>query len=311
IETPFSESLRSFFKDKLSTSVGSSNSFDIEYSDVDGLVPTQLEAYFNDDTREITASQEIAKQLHKMQTAKNPGGLMLFVFCRLEHEKVIAILKVEREEGVQISKENTSDGHIRFNMEHIENLMLTKKTKLFKIALFYKDGNKTKGILSDQQMGMNIGKEVAMYFLGDFLQCKLIDDPSVVTKRFFDATQEFINNSEMPPEKKAMLLTHMLSALSNNTNAINVQTFAENSLDYQIADDFLEFMNRKSVPCTSFVKDIALISNKLSKQQFIFDSGILVVTPINISDQQLTYQEAEGGKLKMLITDSLKKVKTK
>ena len=311
IETPFSEALRRFFKDKLSSSIGSSNSFSIKYKNIDGVVPSSLESYFTDNNNDIISSQEIAKHLHQSQNARNSGSLLLFVFCHVRKTKAVAILKVEREEGVQINKLLTDDGHTRFSMEHIENLMLTQKTKLFKIALFYKESGETKGLLSDQQMGFNIGKEVAMYFLSNFLDCQLVDDPSVTTKKFFESAQKFVNDSDMSAEKKAKTFTHILSALTNNTGAVNIQAFAENNLDIEYADNFINFMQDQDIPTTSFVKDVALIHNKLSKRQFVFDSGIYVIVPENITESQLSYEGADGRKIKMQIIDSLKKVGAK
>lgn len=311
IETPFSEALRRFFKNKLSSSIGSSNSFDINYKNVEGLVPSKLEQYFSNNNNDISSSQEIAKHLYQIQNAKNSGGLLLFVFCHVGATKAVAILKVEREEGVQINKQYTDDGHTRFSMEHIENLMLTQKTKLFKIALFYRENGETKGLLSDQQMGFNIGKEVAMYFLTNFLDCKLVDEPSVTTKKFFESAQKFINESNMPAEKKAKTFTHILSALTNNAGTVNIQTFAENNIDIEYADGFIDFMKNHNVPITSFVKDTALIQNKLSKRQFVFDSGIYVIAPENIAESQLSYEGTDEGKIKMQIIDSLKRVGAK
>lgn len=73
IETPFSETLRKFFHNKLSASIGSSNSFDIKYKSHNGVVPTQIDLYFSDNSKDIESSQEIAKHLHNTQNAKNSG----------------------------------------------------------------------------------------------------------------------------------------------------------------------------------------------------------------------------------------------
>lgn len=311
IETPFSESLRKFFLDKLKISIGASTSFDIKYGDSSGIVPTQIDTYFCNNDLAITTSQQIALHLHKTQNARNSGGLLLFVLCHVDNTKAIAILKVEREEGVQISKIQTKDGHIHFNMEHIENLMLTQNTKLYKLVLFFREGNETKGILSDQQMGFSIGKDVAMFFLKDFLNCDLIESPSVTTKKFFESSQDFVNNSNMPQEEKANAIMHILSTLTNNTGAINIQNFAENNLNPEYADEFMSFMTEHKLPKTSFVKDITLIEHKLKKSQFSFDSGICVIAPQDTINTTLNYKSTKTGKIKMEIIDSLKKVSSK
>jgi hypothetical protein len=149
---------------------------------------------------------------------------------------------------------------------------------------------------------------VAMYFLNNFLDCDLVEDPSITTKKFFDSAQQYINQSTMPPELKAASLLHMLSSLTNNSTTINVQNFAETNLDMQYSDDFLEYMEEHGVSHTSFVKDVALISHKLSKSQFLFDSGICVIAPQDTIQSKLNYEAADGNQIKMQIIDSLKKV---
>lgn len=311
IETPFSDTLQSFFYKKIGESIGSSNSFDIEYLKDDEVVPNEVDKFFSDSNTLIEASQNIARHLYNSQNAKNSGGLLLFIVCHAGTKNALAILKVEREEGVQIKREITNDGHKHFNMAHIENLMLTKKTKLFKIVLFYKENSRTIGILSDQQMGYNIGKDVAAYFLTDFLACKLSIDPSVQTKKFFDITQEFINGSNMSSEEKNAVVTHLVSNLTNNSGTINPQYFAENCIDIQYADDYLNLLVEKEVGSRSFIKNISMISNKLKQSEYVFCSGIKVTAPKEELESHLSLHTLEGGMTKIEIIDSLKKVSSK
>lgn len=311
IETPFSPELQSFFYKKISESIGSSNSFDIEYINDNVIVPIEVERFFDNPDIIVDASQNIAKHLYDTQNAKNSGGLLLFIVCHIGTNNALAILKVEREEGVQIQKEMTSDGHKHFNLAHIGDLMLTKKTKLFKAVLFYKEVAITRGILSDQQMGYNIGKDVADYFLTNFLGCKLKNDPSLQTKKFFETTQEFINNSEMSAEEKNATVIHLVSNLTNNSGTINPQQFAENCLGVQYADNFLAVLNENGVGHNSFVKNTTLISNKLSQSEYIFLSGIKVSAPKEEIENHLSLSSLEGGRTKMEIIDSLMKVSSK
>ena len=67
-------------------------------------------------------------------------------------------------------------------------------------------------------------------------------------------------------------------------------------------------MEDNGIPNTSFVKDVALISHRLSKSQFVFDSGICVIAPQDTIQSQLNYEPAEGNQIKMQIVDTLKKV---
>ena len=236
---------------------------------------------------------------------------MLFVLCHSGDTKALAVLKVERDEGVQIDRQKTEDGHTRFNVTHIENLMLTKNTKLFKIAMFYRDEVETKGLLSDQQMGINGNKDVAMFFLRTFSACKLEEDPSVATKRFFELTQRFVNESDLPAEKKADIVIHMISALTNNDHAISIEQFARTCIDDYIADDYLAYLKEKGSTSECFVKDTAMIARHLNNSKFTFKSGIYVIAPQETLNQNLKYEESDNGRITMQITDTLKKIEAK
>lgn len=311
IETPFSDKLQKFFHNKIKESIGSPNSFDIEYIDKIKKVPNEIDRFFNDSNTLIDMSQNIANHLYYTQNARNPGGLLLFIVCHAGDRNAIAILKVEREEGVQIQRETTIDGYKHFRLDHIQNLIFTDKTKLFKIVLFYKEERNTMGILSDQQMGYNNGKDVANYFLNDFLGCKLTKEPSVQTKKFFEITQEYINESNMNSEEKDRVITHLVSALTNNSNTINPRYFAENCLKPQYADTYIDLLKEKEVDSYSFVKDISLISNRLKHSEYIFQSGIKVMGLKEEIQNHLFLSSLGNGMTKVEIVDLLEKVSSK
>lgn len=316
VPTPSSERLVRFFKSKLSSSIGSSNSVQIKYKNDIEYVPQQIEEYFKDQNLAIKSSQNIALKLFDIQNARNSEGLLLFVYGTLDNKNFIAILKVEREEGVQIDVTKDTKGNTSFNLNYIENLMLTKKTKLFKIALFLRDTNETKGYLSDNQMGLNTLGNYADFFLSDFLGCELISEPQMVTKSFFESTQEFINSSSLSPSDKASMINHLVSQLTNNYPTVNIRKFSEDSFPISSVDSGLvdEYINEieESCQCTTFVKDTALISGKLKKQQFSFVSGVSVIVPGDLKDSDIIkYGETEDRKMKMEIIDSVKEIRLK
>ena len=311
VETPFSSKLVDFFKSKFSSSIGSSNSVEIKYTDEKECVPSQIEQYFLDHSKSITTSQKIAKKLFEIQNARNTEGLLLFVYGVQNQNDFLAILKVEREEGVQIDIQKDDEGKTSFNLNYIENLMLTKKTKLFKIALFIKDGNETKGFLSDNQIGQTSTGNYADFFMSEFLSCELISEPPMVTKLFFEETQKFVNSSNLSPNDKARIITHLVSHLTNNSASLNIQRFAEDSFPSNKADEYLTQI-QNLCGCSLFVKDTSLISKKLKKQLFSFDSGISVTVPSELDDEELIkYEETEDNKMKIQIVDSVKEIRSK
>ena len=136
--------------------------------------------------------------------------------------------------------------------------MLTSKTKLFKIVLFYKNGDAIICFVCDHQQGVIKNREVANFFLADFLGCKIKEEPHVSTKKFYEVVTVFINSSNLTDSEKKDTRTHLISELTNNLAAVNVLSFAQRCLPDGKTPTFMEAMELNKVP-QSFTKDIQLI----------------------------------------------------
>ncbi len=53
-------------------------------------------------------------------------------------------------------------------------------------------------MLADNQLQLSSMKEVADFFLSDFLGCEFYDDTRIMTKNFFEYTQIYITQIEDP-----------------------------------------------------------------------------------------------------------------
>jgi hypothetical protein len=140
-------------------------------------------------------SQQMAMHLHASQTGVNPAGLLVVSSAVVDGNRALAILKLEKESGVRVHEDKTADGRRTLSMEHIRELMLTDRTKVFKVGLFYPTtGGTVEGLVSDKQRGYQPQNEVADFFLKRFLGCALKQLPPVVTQDFLQATEQFIND---------------------------------------------------------------------------------------------------------------------
>lgn len=78
---------------------------------------------------------------------------------------ICVILKLERDNGAQlVLNEDTKT----FNVEEVHDLMLTKKTKIFKVAIFINRisaGTDYDGRLMDYQISPKNKKEINTFFL--------------------------------------------------------------------------------------------------------------------------------------------------
>lgn len=319
--TDFDQDLTKFFQDKIVQTIGSSNSFGIQFDTSNQTnVQTSLKKFFEIGLKNafpvsrensISTTQDIAKELHAVQTAQNTGGILLFIPCHVRDQYALAILKVEREEGVRIQRDQNTSGQTTFNVQHIKDLMLTKKTKLFKIVLFYLDSNnEAVGYLCDQQQGYFQTREVADFFLKDFLGCKLREEPSITTKKFFDTTEQFLNEANLPAETKTQIHTHLISELTNNNQTINVLDFARRSLAADKVQSFMTKLTENKVTQT-FTKDNLLIHDRIKKVQYEFESGIKILGEQKVVKEKLTLHNTDDGKTRIEFIDELTRVVSK
>lgn len=118
----------------------------------------------------VAMSQQMANHLYTCQTGVNSAGLLVVGSITLGGARALAILKLEKESGVRVRQDVTGEGRRTLSMEHIRELMLTDKTKVFKAGLFFSttDGS-VEGLVSDKQRGYLPQTEIADFFLRSFL----------------------------------------------------------------------------------------------------------------------------------------------
>ncbi len=317
--TEFDAELTRFFHDKITSTICSSSSFEIAIDITNESRVQKLIVEFFDlgirngfpvnESETIRITQEVAKELHVVQTAQNPGGILLFIPCHTSQTHALAILKVEREEGVRIQRDQNTSGQTTFNVQHIKDLMLTKKTKLFKIVLFHLDSaNQVSGYLCDQQQGYYQNRDVADFFLKDFLGCKLKEEPHITTKKFFETTIQFINGSDISSEQKTEVHTHLISELTNNSSTINPLDFAHRSLPADKIQSYMDKLVANKISPHTFSKDNKLIQDRIKKVQYEFESGIKILGEKDVVREKLTFHGTEDGKTRIEFIDALTKV---
>lgn len=312
VASPVNAAIVSFFHDRITGTIGSTTAIDVIFNPSSGSpIGTLMNQYFSSDENiQISITQEIAQYLFDIQNAQNSSGLLLFVRCTLREHTVLAVLKVEREEGVRVRQQILRDGLMTFDIEHIRDLMLTKKTKLFKIVLFYLQENIIKGIICDQQMG-NSSKNVADFFISDFLGCMLTEEPQIMTKKYFEVTQKYINENIDSPEQKGALLNHLVSELTNQIGIINPTDFSRRVLPADQRDRYIQYIQENGAAIGNFTKDISMIESKLKRIQYEFTSGIFVFGSQEAISSKSRVTNMENGEMKMEIVDCLKQVRTK
>jgi len=196
---------------------------------------------------------------------------------------------------------------------YIRDLILTRKTKLFKIGFFYPSdgGNDPSGAVCDEQRGYMPQIEIAGFFLTDFLGCCLAEDERIATKRFFTVTQDFFNAQIEDPVERTQALTHLLSEVTNQTTRINVREFARRSVPTQQRQAFLNHLEQEGVGVREIRKNIELIDAQTKKMALEFENGVTVVGTREAFRQSVQVERARAGAARVEITGKLKRVKGK
>jgi len=306
--------LRNYFREKITKSMAAAACeviFDAEVaSPISSIVSSYLVTAEMDF---IEASWEVARHLHQSQTGINPAGLLIVVEATIDDRSALAVLKLEREDGVRVQQQEI-DGKKTFNVEHIRDLMFTGKTKVFKAALFVQDGDSFASVgisVSDKQNGAKRGSEIADFFLKRFLGCKLREAPDVVTQRYFEAAQGFINEKVSDPENRAKYQIALMATLNNQQDTVHPWHFAEENLAVQDRDEFIHALNEHEVPTQQFAKDTAGLQPTLKKLQMSFQSGIILVASPQAYEEHIKSSELENGNSLVEITDKLKDVRSR
>jgi hypothetical protein len=309
VESTLDTELRLFFREKIIQSVTSSWAVPVEFavgssSPVPGVL-TELLAVSPD---LVELSKKIATHLFESQDGTNSGGLLTVVRCSLNGGPSAAVLKLEKEEGVRL-KRLLVDGKTSLDVDHIKELILSQKTRFFKIGLFSRDPDDddvTGRILDDQRPS---APGVAQFFLS-FLGCRYLDDPQLSTRAFFQAAQNYVNDEVTSPVQKVNVLNHLVSELQNNSAMVNVRKFARTYLPTKLRAPFETHMKANGVDNTVFQKDVALIDKQLTKLAYKFDHGVSIVGPADAMKTHVKIKKEGNGFARAEVRGKLETVKS-
>ncbi len=314
VESPLTQELKNYFREKVIATLNSAG-YDVLFdptssSPVPSLV---LDNLGNPGFDFVSMSRQIATHLYDSQTGVNPAGLLCLAQVSVGSHRGLAILKLEREAGVRLQQTRLG-GKATFSLEHLRELMLTEKTKVFKVGLFVQKGAtlaSIEGDVSDNQRGYHPTTEVADFFLKRFLGCKLREAPEVTTKRLFQATEDFISEEIGEPEIKARYEIALLSELNSESRTFSPVAFAERHLRVQDRQRYIDWLGASDIARQPFDKDTTLIQTHLRRIQLDFESGIVVLGDPEVFDQHVRMSALDDGRTHVEIEDRIRRVQGK
>lgn len=278
---------KSMLKEKLTRTLQAKSAYDIMFNDESASpVPDNVmeitNARFNSQ-KFIVMSRRFAEYLFEQQTGQMSAGLLCVIWINVKGRRVVAILKLERERGVELSLEDV-DGSRQFTMDLLDNLVFTDGTKTYKSAMFVSEADdEYKAVACDKQKNVHSGRDVGQFWMR-FLGCKVTVEPRVATELWFDATVRYVNDFITDPMQKDEVYNHIVSELHSNRATITPGTFAEDYMPKDYRQGYRDYLVEVGVSVQRFHKDLADVERKIKSKTYITRGGVTVKAPFGEED---------------------------
>lgn len=257
-----------------------------------GSCSLQMEIYKQDDgstfsliKKSISSSDEIfienSKAItYKLAEAQNsrrlPAGIVVIFDGTIgpNNNSCLGIIKAEPQEGFKLEG---------LSLDFIENLILTKSQKLYKIGLFIKNNEDDYSALIYDSNLSRIDSDAAHYFYDSFLGCRKCETDKVLNKEFYSETRQFIDDlPEVSDEEKLDYNYGLYIYMNTEINEIiSTRDFSERYFNNDLRLKYLNHMKEKGIPNRNISKDISLIESTLKNRKINFTNDIQLVAPSN------------------------------
>lgn len=275
VPSPLNRDIRSYFASRLTQTL-ERNAAAVEYDPAtSSKVPAELVGLLSRPADFVIRSQALAQHLFNAQTGANPGGLLIVGLAHWQNERGILVLKLEREEALSLNQTPVAGG-MTFDMEHLRNLMLGNRTRVFKAGLFgmAKAVTDLRGFVSDTQGGFGRESDVADFFLRKFLGCKRSEEPAVTTRRFLDVLEEVVNAHVDDPALKARYRIAAVAALQDKAKRLSPRAFVATHLEQPAEQAFHAVAEARGLSMAAFEKDLRLVRPRVERMGVRFANGI-------------------------------------
>lgn len=265
---------------KLNQALTSAGAYPVAFQEsASSIVPSEVRSATKPENGQgdgfIEMSQRLGQALFDMQYGTVSAGLLCVMEVASGGRPGVILMKIEREEGARLEFVER-DGKLTFDMSILDNLVLTENTRLFKTGLFIRTGPDDSDfdiLACDTQL-----EDMAKFWLR-FLSCHLIVEPRIATRRFFEATRDFINDVVTDPIQKDDLYEHLHSQLKAERKIFSPRTFMQEYVPAKLRDAFKEHLRKKKLDLASFDKDLSEIKSKMRRRAYYGEHGTTITAP--------------------------------
>jgi hypothetical protein len=251
----------------------------------------------------VAASREIGQRLYDAQDGRNPAGILVVARGEIDGQPCVGILKLEHERGVQAEEEHNAAGQLVFRVILHNDLLLTEKTAVFKGAIFRRRSARDTTMIAEASDLQN-KRDLAGFFLTEFLGCRLVDDPPEATRKYFDAAESYLNTQVEDPEKLARYEGALLAQMNSAVTTVDPDRFARDNLDAAEHQAFLDHLKAAGAPTKAFSKDTERIKSRIKRVAYRFDSGIKLAGTPEAMDEHVEIDTSTDG-TRVIVTDEI------
>jgi hypothetical protein len=304
------DALRAYFQRKVLESLSARGLAITADQEQSAIVRDGVRSILDDPGQLVDASRAMAEHLYELQGQSNSPGLLSVITGEADGAAVVAVLKLEREQGVHVLVDEGEDGQV-INLEFLRDLMLTRKTRVFKAAVLdlsdAEDSMSLRGTASDDQRSRDEGHGIARFFLREFLGCKLAVSAEKSTEDFWNGIQTFIREDVESPERQGRYQVAVQAYLEEQEQDFQPETFVGRHIAEEdqprarqrLRDGGLE-------PREVFGKDIALISRKIDRLRVAFAHGmVLTMSPSDVEEERVRFPHQNGEGARTLVEDAI------
>lgn len=288
-ESDLSPRIRGFLQQQVQEAL----KFGRQIVEVDGLstVPGLIRDFWSGQQNLVTVSRALAQALQDNQPVISPEGLLMVADATVDGRKAFVIAKLEHEKGAQAKREPNESGRMVYTMHFLDDLFFTTGSRVFKIGYFPKGSGSLDGLVVDRQVA---GHAVARYFREDYLGCSWKERPELVTERFMDTVQAWID-TVADPERRSRYQVGLISELQSQSTGLSVRGFAVQHVDVSDRDAF-ERHARQSLPAAEIPKNLELVRARLASVRIDTASGAVIMAPPGrMQDGTVTARTVRAG----------------
>lgn len=276
VEAVFDTETRLFFQEKIQKAAGSARALRVQFADSDNPKAQQeVYAYFQSNRGSLVqTSRNLVQHLYDIQGGQNSAGLCALIEgTENATARSLMFLKVDRSMATQLAPRGQA-GHTGFEIHMLKNLMLYEgNSRLFKLAIFVERSDGIEVTVVDNQVSAH-DRQVARFFLRDFLGCDFLVAPDVLTRKFYEITEAFINEVVVDSEIKMDCKLQLVAEMKTQSLTISPERFAGQTFDNTYRASYMDYLREREVSIHEFPKDTTQIQRRLRTQVVEFSSGL-------------------------------------